>query len=86
MILSAWLGAAIVMLIGVLACGLAAWRREAFEALIALELAGILTTVALVCMTVGFQRSSYGDVPILAAVLTWVGALVFVRFLGRRRA
>lgn len=86
MMLTSWLLAGTVLLVGVVLCGLAAWRRPTFEALVALELAGTLTTVTLVCLTVGFQRSSYGDVPIVAAVLNWVGALVYVRFLDRSRA
>lgn len=86
MMLTSWLLAGTVLLVGVVLCGLAAWRRPTFEALVALELAGTLTTVTLVCLTVGFRRSSYGDVPIIAAVLNWVGALVYVRFLDRSRA
>ena len=84
--ITVWLAAGTVLLVGVGVCGLAAWRRPPFEALIALELAGTLTTVTLVCLTVGFQQSTYGNVPILAAVLSWVGSLVYVRFLDRSRA
>lgn len=83
---SAWLWSGAVLLVGILACGVAAWRRPTFEALVALQLAGTLTTMVLVCLTVGFGRSSYGDVPIIAAILTWVGSLVYVRFLDRSRA
>lgn len=84
--ITAWLAAATVLLVGVGVCGLAAWRRPPFPALVALELAGTLATVTLVCLTVGFQRSSYGNVAIVAAVLNWVGSLVYVRFLDRSRA
>lgn len=84
--LTPWLAAATFFLVCVGACGIAAWRRRTFEALIAMELAGVLTTMALVCLTVGYQRGSYGDVAVITAVLTWVGGLVFVRFLDRSRA
>lgn len=84
--LTVWLVAAAVLVVGMVLCGAAAWRRPPFEALIALETAGTLMTVVLVCLTVGFQRTSYGNVPLVAAVLNWIGALVFVRFLDRRRA
>lgn len=83
---TAWLLSALVLLSGVAVCGLAAWRRPTFEALVALELAGTLTTATLVCLTVGLQQPSYGNVPIVAAVLNWVGGLVYVRFLDRSRA
>lgn len=86
MIVTSWLISAAVLLSGVTLCGIAAWRRPTFEALVALELAGTLSTVTLVCLTVGFQQSSYADVPIIAAVLNWVGCLVYVRFLDRSRA
>lgn len=84
--LTEWLLAGAVLVFGVGLCGVAAWRRPPFEALVALELAGTLTTVALVCLTVGFQRTSYGNVPLLAALLNWVGAMVYIRFLDRSRA
>ena len=84
--LTAWLLSAAVLVVGMALCGLAAWRRPPFEALMALEMAGTLATVALVCLTVGFQRTSYGNVPLMMAVLNWVGALVYVRFLDRSRA
>jgi multisubunit Na+/H+ antiporter MnhF subunit len=85
-VLTAWLLSAAVLVVGMTVCGLAAWRRPPFEALLALEMAGTLATVVLVCITVGFQRTSYGDVPLTMAVLNWVGALVYVRFLDRSRA
>lgn len=84
--LTEWLLSAAVLVAGIGLCGLAAWRRPPFEALVALELAGTLTTIALVCLTVGVQRTSYGDVPLMAAVLNWVGAFVYIRFLDRTRA
>lgn len=84
--LTDWLVSGAVLVAAMTLCGVAAWRRQPFEALIALEMAGTLATVVLVCLTVGFQRSVYGDVPLMAAVLNWVGALVYIRFLDRRRA
>ena len=86
MTVTSWLVTGAVLLVGVLLCGMAAWRRPTFEALVALELGGSLTTVTLVCLTVGFQQSSYGDVPVIAAALNAIGALVYVRFLDRSRA
>lgn len=86
MISTAWSAAAGFLLVGAAVCGVVAWRREALEALLALELAGTLVTLVLVCLTVGYHRSVYGDVPVLAAVLNWIGSLVYVRFLDRSRA
>jgi multisubunit Na+/H+ antiporter MnhF subunit len=86
MMLTAWLLCGAGLTLGALMCGLAAASRDTLEALVALQLAGTLTTVALVCLTVGFQQSSYGDLPVAAAVLNWIGNLVYLRFLDRSRA
>lgn len=81
---SLWLAAATVLIACLLPCGWIAWRRGRLDGLVALEFGGVLTTLALVCLTVGYQRSSYGNLPLVAAVLTWLGSLIFVRFMDRR--
>lgn len=85
MTLTAWAWAASLMVGLVVLCAVVASRRRTFEALVALLLAGTLTTVALVCMAVAFQASSYANVPIIAAVLNWIATLVYVRFIDRSR-
>jgi multisubunit Na+/H+ antiporter MnhF subunit len=77
-----WLAAGTAFTSLVLPCVWIMCRRGVMSALVALELAGAVTTLALVCLAVGFQRSSYASLPILAGIMTFVGALVFVRFLG----
>jgi multisubunit Na+/H+ antiporter MnhF subunit len=59
-------------------------RGRLTEALVALELAGTLVTLVLVLLAEGFHRSSYFTLPLVLAALSFVGALVFVRFLGER--
>jgi len=82
---TAWLICAAVLAGQVTICGLVAARRRTLEALVAMELAGALATVLLVCLAVGYQRSTYGNVPIIAAVLTWIGGLIYVRFLSAKK-
>jgi multisubunit Na+/H+ antiporter MnhF subunit len=53
------------------------------DALVALEVAGTLATLALVLMSEGFNRASYMGVPVALAFMSFVGALVIARFLGR---
>jgi multisubunit Na+/H+ antiporter MnhF subunit len=60
-----------------------AFTRRAIDGLIALELAGTLTVLVLLCFAQGFHRSFEFDVAVVAAVLVWAGGLVFARFLGR---
>jgi multisubunit Na+/H+ antiporter MnhF subunit len=60
-------------------------RRPPLHAVVALELAGTTTTLAILCLCEGLHRSVYFDVPIIAAVSTMLGSLIFVRFVGRYR-
>jgi multisubunit Na+/H+ antiporter MnhF subunit len=57
--------------------------RRPIDGLVAVETAGALTTLALVCLSVGLGNSLYFTVAIVAAVASWIGGLVFARFLGR---
>lgn len=75
--------AATVMLAGFIPIGVVCLRGGPMDALAALELAGALATTILLCLAEGFGRSSYFDVPVACATLTWVSGLIFARFLGR---
>ena len=82
--MSVWLVAATVLLGGLVPCGWVLLRGRLTDALVALELASTLVTVVLVLLAEGFHRSSYFTVPLVLAALSFVGALVFVRFFGDR--
>ena len=82
--MNVWLVAATVLLGGLLPCGWVLLRGGILDALVALELASTLATVVLLLLAEGFHRSSYFNLPILLAGLSFVGSLVFVRFLGDR--
>jgi multisubunit Na+/H+ antiporter MnhF subunit len=60
-------------------------RRPPMHGVVALELAGTTTTLAILCLAEGFHRSVYFDLPIIAAASTVLGSLIFVRFVGRFR-
>jgi multisubunit Na+/H+ antiporter MnhF subunit len=79
-----WLTAATALLGGLLPCGWVLLRGRPREALVALELASTVVTVVLVLLAEGFHRSSYFTVPLVLASMSFVGALVFIRFLGDR--
>lgn len=78
-----YLWSATVLLLGLVPCGIVIVREPALDALVALELAGVVITLALVCLAAGFHRSGYFNVAAVAAAMIWVGGLVFVRFLAR---
>lgn len=61
----------------------AASFRRPVDGLVALETAGALATLALLCLSVGLGDSLYFTVAVIAAVASWIGSFVFVRFLGR---
>ena len=57
--------------------------RRPVDGLVALETAGAVTTLVLLCLSVGMAEPIFFTVAIAAAVASWIGGLVFVRFLGR---
>lgn len=58
-------------------------RGRVIDGVIALQLAGTVATLVLLCLAEGLHRSFEFGVAVVAAVLTWLGGLVFVRFVGR---
>ena len=81
--MNAFLVTATVLLASLLPLGVVAARRRPIDGLVALELAGAIVVLALLCLAEGFQRSTYYTVPVVAAFTTWAGGLVYARFLGR---
>jgi multisubunit Na+/H+ antiporter MnhF subunit len=79
-----WLVAATVLLAGLIPCGWVLLRGRQLDALVALELASTIVTVVLVLLAEGFHRSSYFVLPLALASASFVGGLVFVRFIGQR--
>jgi multisubunit Na+/H+ antiporter MnhF subunit len=75
--------AATVLLAGLVPLGAVAAFRRPVDGLVALELAGAIVVLVLLCLAEGFHRSTYYTVPVVAAVMSWIGGLVFTRFLGR---
>jgi multisubunit Na+/H+ antiporter MnhF subunit len=53
------------------------------DRLVALQLAGVITVLALLMLAVGYRRAPYFDVALTLAILSAAGSLAFVRFLER---
>jgi multisubunit Na+/H+ antiporter MnhF subunit len=53
------------------------------DALAAMQASGGIWTITLVLLAQGFQRSAYTILGVVAAVLTFAGGMVFVRFFER---
>lgn len=79
-----WVLAAVLILIGgIVPCGVVCFLAPAVEALVALELAGSLAAVALLLIAEGLHRQPFADLAIVLAGLSFVGAVAFARFLER---
>jgi multisubunit Na+/H+ antiporter MnhF subunit len=79
-----WLVAATVLLTALV---LPLWvlvRAPIMDALVALEVAGVVTTTVLLLLAEGFHRTALFDPAVVLAVMTAIGALVYVRLLERR--
>jgi len=81
--LNAFTIAATALLGGFVPVAYVCLREREIDAVVALELAGTLTVLILLCLGEGFHRSSYFTVPIVCAALTWVSGVLFARFFGR---
>lgn len=82
--MNAWLLAATVLLVAGLApCLVVTLVADAIQRLVGLELAGVIATVVLLLLAQGFERTSYIDLALVLALLSFAGSLVFARFLER---
>ncbi|HET7760688.1 MAG TPA: monovalent cation/H+ antiporter complex subunit F [Gaiellaceae bacterium] len=82
--MNVWLVAATVLLAGLVPCGWVLLRGRIEDALVAVELVSTLVTVVLLLLAEGFHRSVYFELALVLAAMSFVGALVFVRFIGDR--
>jgi multisubunit Na+/H+ antiporter MnhF subunit len=81
---NAWLWAAFAVLVGGVAPALVlTGTGSAVNRLVGLEACSTLATVALLLLAQGFARSSYVDVALVLAVLSFTGTIVFTRVVGR---
>jgi multisubunit Na+/H+ antiporter MnhF subunit len=80
----AFLACAFVLMLALLPLALVARLGSALDGLVALELVGVLTTLALVCLAVGTGSTADTGVALATAVLTWVSGPLIARFLDRR--
>jgi multicomponent Na+:H+ antiporter subunit F len=82
--MNAWLWASTALVVGGLGPCLAVSARAApLDALVALQTASATTTLTLLLLVQGLQRSILGTVALVLAVLSFSGTLLFVRLLGR---
>jgi multicomponent Na+:H+ antiporter subunit F len=77
-----WLALLLIVTVGG-PCLLAVCRGTEGERLVALQMLSVTATVVLVVLSVGQHRPAYLDVPLVLALVSLAGTLVFARFFGR---
>lgn len=78
-----WLFAAGLLILGLIPCGAVCLRGEAVERLAGLQMATLLTVMALLLLAQGFSRPSFYDLGLTLAVLSFPSGLLFAHFLER---
>lgn len=81
--MNAWLISATILLLAIVPAGILSFKGDAMDRVVGVEMMGILTTLILTLLAQGFQRPSFYDLALAASLLSFGGALVFVRFLER---
>jgi multisubunit Na+/H+ antiporter MnhF subunit len=83
--MSPWLLGTIVLLAGGFPPALwMASRGSPVDRMVGLELGGVVTTLSMLGFAQAVGQTSYLMVPLVAAVLSFAGALVFTRLLAPR--
>ena len=81
--MSVWLLASAALLLGLLPCVLLAARGNVVDRIVALQLAGVFTVLALLTFEQGEQRQSFFDVSLALAVLTFPASLLVAQVFRR---
>ena len=81
--MNAFLIASTVLLAALAPLLVAASRWRPIDGLVVIQTTSAVATLALVCLSVGLGNPLYFTVAVVAAVASWIGGLVFARFLGR---
>lgn len=64
-------------------CAWICLRGSAEKRLVGLEMTGIVVTIDLVLLTIGYGRLPFMDIPLTLAILSFGAGLVFARFLEK---
>ena len=75
--------AALALIAGFVPLGWVCLRERELDGVVAFELAGVVTTLVLICLAEGYHRSIYLGVAVVCAAVTWISGFVFARFFGR---
>jgi multisubunit Na+/H+ antiporter MnhF subunit len=80
-----WLWAATVLVVALVPLLVVCVRLPAPEGLVAVEAAGVDATLALLLIAEGTARQPFGDLALVLAVVSFVGAVAYLRFVEAMR-
>jgi len=78
-----WLEGAIALIIGLIPCGIVAFRGDSTNRLVGLEAATVVVVMTMMLLAEGYHRSFLFDLALMLALLSFGGGMVFARFLER---
>ncbi len=78
-----WIVASIITGGCLVPCAWMCLRGSPERRLVGLEMTGVILTILLVLLTVGYGRLPFIDLPLTLAILTFGSGLVFARFLEK---
>ena len=78
--MNGWLWGATVLVAVFVPLAVLCVRLPAPEGVVALEAAGIDAVLALLLIAVGTDRQPFGDLALVLAVVSFVGAIAYLRF------
>lgn len=78
-----WLIASASTSLSLLPCAVMCLRGSPERRLVGLEMTGLILTLLLVLLTIGFGRQPFIDVALTLAILSYGAGLVFARFLEK---
>ena len=78
--MNGWLWAAAVLVAALVPLAILCTRLPAPEGVVALEAAGIDAVLALLLIAQGTDRQPFGDLALVLAVVSFVGAIAYLRF------
>jgi len=83
--MTGWQIAAAVLTAAVVPCGWVCLRRSFASGLVAVQLAATAAGLALLTLAEAEGREPFANLALVLVVLSFAGALVFLRFLERQR-
>ena len=78
--MNGWLWGATVLVAALVPLAILCTRLRAPESIVAIEAAGIDAVLALLLIAQGTNRQPFGDLALVLAVVSFVGAIAYLRF------